>query len=471
MPRPTPGLAVVGTVLALLLGPLLPGCATGTLDWGSGDDDASDDDASDDDASDDDASDDDASDDDVSDDDASDDDSTPDPDDADGDGVPAPEDCDDSDPAVHPGAEEACNGRDDDCDGLVPEGEADGDGDGHLACDDCDDANPSVHPGAPDECGGIDQDCDPATPPETDADADGYSTCEGDCDDADPEIHPGAPEREDGGVDSDCDGTDGPRAELGGYCLEDSNVLDVGESVYFSLGGSDASDGPAGAGYAYDDVEFFAEGGERVVVWMRRDVDESRSPVQDPRLLLLDANCAVIAEGRDHVLPYDTNARIDFDVPSDGVYAIVATTQAPGDGGDYLLGVWEDEPPLGEHCLDDPWTWGYGDTFDSAALSDRDWTGGPAGSPRYHDDFEFEGEAGDEVSLELVTTQVIARVLLLGPACEVLADVADDPLHPTGEVVLRGTLGATGVHTAVVSSVPEVGATGSEGSYTVSLDR
>lgn len=42
MPRPTPGLAVVGTVLALLLGPLLPGCATGTLDWGSGDDDASD---------------------------------------------------------------------------------------------------------------------------------------------------------------------------------------------------------------------------------------------------------------------------------------------------------------------------------------------------------------------------------------------------------------------------------------------
>ncbi len=39
--------------------------------------------------------------------------------DADGDGSPDADDCDDADPAVHPGATEACNQADDDCDGLV----------------------------------------------------------------------------------------------------------------------------------------------------------------------------------------------------------------------------------------------------------------------------------------------------------------------------------------------------------------
>src|SRR4051812_20699251 len=39
-----------------------------------------------------------------------------DPVDADGDGFLSDTDCDDADPAVFPGAEEICNGRDDDCD-------------------------------------------------------------------------------------------------------------------------------------------------------------------------------------------------------------------------------------------------------------------------------------------------------------------------------------------------------------------
>ena len=42
--------------------------------------------------------------------------------DEDGDGYAAIDDCDDSNPAVHPGAEEACNLIDDDCDGLVDDG-------------------------------------------------------------------------------------------------------------------------------------------------------------------------------------------------------------------------------------------------------------------------------------------------------------------------------------------------------------
>jgi len=41
--------------------------------------------------------------------------------DQDGDGAPAPDDCDDWNPTVHPGAPDVCDGADNDCDGLVDE--------------------------------------------------------------------------------------------------------------------------------------------------------------------------------------------------------------------------------------------------------------------------------------------------------------------------------------------------------------
>jgi len=170
-----------------------------------------------------------------------------------------PGDCDDADDGVYPGAEETCDGADQDCDGEVDDGlltawcgDTDGDGYGDpgaplVACDpgpgwvvdcsDCDDANSAIHPDALERCDGYDDDCDglmddadlpvvDAVAWYLDADGDGWGdsasailACEapsghvaldGDCDDTDPAINPGAAEDDcTDPVDYNCDGSTG----------------------------------------------------------------------------------------------------------------------------------------------------------------------------------------------------------------------------------------------------------------------
>ena len=137
--------------------------------------------------------------------------------DADGDGTPDGEDCAPEDPRVHPGAEEVCNGLDDNCDGTIDadatdrlEGHVDADGDGFGAaaqtgtfCEgeagwapdgtDCDDTDARAFPGAAEEA------------PEAcmrDGDGDGFGDAAAaapveagtDCDDTDARAFPGAAE-------------------------------------------------------------------------------------------------------------------------------------------------------------------------------------------------------------------------------------------------------------------------------------
>ncbi len=162
-------------------------------------------------------------------------------------------DCDDTNPAIRPGAAEICNDIDEDCDGTNDNGlpfqdfyvDVDGDGFGAAgstpvnSCQtavmgrvtnpsDCDDANPTVKPGATELCNRVDDNCDGQLDngityasyyPDVDGDGFGDSTAtaesacapvagkvinNSDCNDASASIKPMAPEVCNG-VDDDCD--------------------------------------------------------------------------------------------------------------------------------------------------------------------------------------------------------------------------------------------------------------------------
>ena len=182
--------------------------------------------------------------------------------DVDGDGVPYPDDCAPEDAEAFPGAQERCDGVDNDCDGNIdnaaldaPTWYADSDGDGygsnvaqrrcepppgHVAlAGDCDDMDADAHPGAIEQVGdGVDSDCDGAERCFDDDDDDGYLDTSGDtrvstdldctdggeggprtpttdCDDSSAAARPGGTEIVGDGIDGDCDGTE--------RCLEDDD--------------------------------------------------------------------------------------------------------------------------------------------------------------------------------------------------------------------------------------------------------
>ena len=138
-------------------------------------------------------------------------------------------DCDDADDSVYPGAPEDCvDRRDTNCDGFS--GADDLDNDGFAVCDECDDQSAARYPGAEEICDGVDNDCDREVDNDAvdalifyaDRDSDGFGAAEiracelppfaveqdGDCDDDNRFVYPGAFDVANDGIDQNCDGAD-----------------------------------------------------------------------------------------------------------------------------------------------------------------------------------------------------------------------------------------------------------------------
>ena len=220
--------------------------------------------------------------------------------DADGDGADTETDCDDSDASAYPGADEVCDGVDNDCDGSIdndavdaPTWYADSDGDGYgsplvsaVACEaptghvedgtDCDDTSAAVMPGATELCDGIDNDCDgsidvgaaDAAVFYRDGDGDGYgdataseAACtepsgyvsdDTDCDDASTDINPGEAEVCNDGIDNNCDDDWSSCVLEGAYVDTDADFSLTGTTYYQQVGYELSSAGDVNGDGIYD---------------------------------------------------------------------------------------------------------------------------------------------------------------------------------------------------------------------------
>lgn len=221
-------------------------------------------------------------------------------------GASSSDDCDDSDSDVHPGAQEVCNGADDDCNLLIDDQAVDtitvyldSDVDGYgtdttslQACpddipagfvgnaDDCNDMNRNVNPEQVEVCDAVDQDCDGQVDeapkdgdtyyPDSDGDGFGsgtkstrfcanavpahYADNNDDCDDNASNVYPQATEYCDE-KDNDCDLAidDSPAdgtlyfvdADSDGYGDAASTVTACGVSAGVSATSGDCNDGDA----------------------------------------------------------------------------------------------------------------------------------------------------------------------------------------------------------------------------------
>ena len=206
---------------------------------------------------------------------------------------------------------------------------------------DCDDSDPEVHPGAEETWyDGVDADCDGAS--DDDADGDGHDV-DTDCDDTLPEVNPDAEEICYDGLDNDCDGVPEGCTWAGHVSLRDADVTFVGSYENEATGTAVAAVGDIDQDGSDDFVLGTAAGGAvdsevAVAAWLVHGAAEMETVVHlgdaHEDIVFFQGATAVDLAGRSLMGPGDVDAD---GVPDLIIGAQGADGRAPNAGGFYLV--------------------------------------------------------------------------------------------------------------------------------------
>ena len=276
---------------------------------------------------------------------------------------------------------------------------------------------------------------------------------------------------------------------VGACCYGDTLTLALPQDSYSGNLLSDATNGPRGSSYQFDDIEFEAMAGDVVTI-------ETTSADFDTYLYLLDENCSVLTEDDDDGV--GTLSQIVITIPATGVYTIAVTSYFANTEGAYTVALNPSSGPSTEtsctdgvdndgdgaadcadsDCASDPacascpvGSCCYGDTLTlslpsdsySGDLSTFDAQGGPRGSSYYFDDLEFFALAGESVTIEITSAAFDSYLHLLDENCTVVAYDDDDGAGLLS--LIDYTAPSTGVYTIAVSTF----STNTTGAYTVQV--
>ncbi|MEB3882161.1 DVUA0089 family protein [Lyngbya sp. CCY1209] len=189
----------------------------------------------------------------------------------------------------------------------------------------------------------------------------------------------------------------------------------------------------------YDLYMFEGEAGQRVIL-------EMTSREFDPYLILMDAEGAELAQDDDS--GGDKNARIEVTLPESGIYTFLANSYEAGQSGTYQLRLRsaDDDPRATEPRRLILQEEGVLESGDSVLPSD--------GS--LYDEYTFEAEAGQSVTIDLESSDFDPYLALFGPDGQLVGE-NDDVSESNRNSRLIVTLPATGLYRVVVNAYDSTG--------------
>ena len=190
----------------------------------------------------------------------------------------------------------------------------------------------------------------------------------------------------------------------------------------------------------YDIYSFEGRAGQRITI-------EMSSQDIDPYLILLNSDGSELAQDDDG--GGEKNAKIVVTLPEDGTYTFLANSYEAGESGDYRLKLSTSLSRLTPRLRSNRLLLNQEGTLDSsdAVL--------PSDGSRY-DEYTFEGEAGQSVTIKLESTDFDPYVALFGPNGRLVAE--NDNASPSEQnSAITITLPMTGRYRVVVNAYDDTG--------------